>query len=123
MTVTVSPVAVEDRIDAADDWFVGEDRDLRFIFADGDVEGIEDWTMVFAVYSRRAAAADLALVSINAAGVAAADGVAAYAAVHVTAAQSTTIGAGNFQYVLSRTDVGHNTVLSLGPAQLRSRVA
>lgn len=122
-------MAIESRIDAEDDWFVGEDRVLRFNFVDGDTAGIDTWTLEFALYARRSTDASSPLLTVVANGhaaVAASDetpAVPAYALVSIAAAQSTALGPGHYQYVLRRTDTGHRSVLSFGPAELRSAVS
>lgn len=115
-------MAVESRIDAEDDWFVGEDRVLRFTFVAGDVSDVADWTLAFQLYARRAADGDAPLLVIPATGHPATATEPAYALVTVAAGQTEALGAGFYQFVLRRTDPGAVTVLSFGPAQLRSAV-
>ena len=120
-------MAVESRIDADDEWFVGEDRVWRFRFVSGDVEDIDEWTMQLAFYARRARDTDPPLVVVPAVGIAAtaSSGVVtpAYAVATVSAAETMTLRAGIFQFVLRRTDVGKRAGLSYGPAELRSAVS
>lgn len=120
-------MAVESRINADDEWFVGEDREWRFRFVAGDVDDVAEWTMQLAFYSRRARDTDPPLVVVPASGVpaSAVNGVVtpAYAVAVVSAAETMTLRAGIFQFVLRRTDVGKRAVLSYGPAELRSAVS
>jgi hypothetical protein len=114
---------VESRINADDDWFVGEDRLLQFRFVEGDTTGVEGWTMVLEFHPRRTDPSAIPLLAIPASGRAAATvGGEASAVATVTAEQTLTLGEGNFHFVLRRTDVGSRAVLSFGPAQLRSAV-
>jgi hypothetical protein len=116
------PVAVESRVDADDDWFVGEDRVWRFRFVEGDVSDVVDWSMTLAFYSRKARESDPPLLTVPAVGIVGGGGQPALAVATVTAADSASLGAGLYQFVLRRSDTGHRTVLSYGPAQLRSAV-
>lgn len=119
-------MAVEQRISADDGWFVGEDKTLRFS-VEGDTDGIEGWALGFRMYGKKARDTDLPLLNISSAGgpivaTAAAAGRPAIVTVTVTGEQSQTLGAGVFQFVLSRTDVGARNVLSYGAAALQSAV-
>lgn len=115
-------MAIESRIDAEDDWFVGEDRVLRFTFVAGDTAGVDDWTLAFELYGRRATDASDPLLTLTADGHPAVGEAAAYVLVNVAAADTLALGPGHYQYVLRRTDDGHRSVLSFGPAELRSAV-
>jgi hypothetical protein len=119
------PVAVESRIDADEEWFVGEDRVLRFVFdAGSDTSTIGDWSIVFELFGRRAGALAAPLLSVAATGVAGVSDPAApaYAEATVPGEETAVLGPGIFRFVLRRTDVGFSQVLSFGVAQLRSAV-
>lgn len=114
-------MAVESRIDADDEWFVGEDRVIRFTVS-GDTDGIENWIMVFELFPRRAAVGDPPLMTVEAVGIAATPTSPPLAVCTVDGDETTGVGPGLFQYVLSRTDVGARAVLGFGPAEIRSAV-
>lgn len=116
-------MAVESRIDADDEWFVGEDRLFRFKFISGDTTGIAAWPMTLSFYSKRAAEGDTPLASVEFVGEPGALGEPAYAVARVPAEITETLGAGIFKYVLRRTDVEARAVLAFGPAELRSAVS
>ena len=116
-------MAVETRIDADADWFVGEDRVLRFVFTDGDTDGIESWPMVFELFARRAKPGDVPLLSVPVVGIAAVGLEPAFATCQVSGDATALLGAGVFQFVLRRTDEGNRAVLSYGPAELREVTA
>lgn len=113
-------MAVESRIDADEEWFVGEDRVLRFHFREGDTEGIAGWTMTFELYERRAKPTDPAVATAAAVGVAATADEPARAVVQINGDATTTLGAGVYQFVLRRTDVGARSILAFGPVELLS---
>lgn len=115
-------MAVESRIDADDEWFVGEDRVLQFRFVGGDTVGIETWAMEFALYPRRGATEGAPLFTQPAVGLAAQVGEPAFAVVAVSGEQTQSVGAGVYQYVLRRSDEGLRQVLAYGPADLQSAV-
>lgn len=116
-------MAVESRIDAGDEWFVGEDRVLRFLFVEGGATtDIASWEMVFQLFARRAQPGDVPLLEVPASGSAATTTLPAEATVVVDGDATLAIGAGVYQFVLSRTDVGSRAVLAFGPAQIRSAV-
>lgn len=115
-------MAVESRIDDDDDWFVGEDRILRFRFTDGDTEGIENWNMLFELFASRARPGTPPLFAVPAVGVARTLTTPALAEVTVPGDETLANGAGIFQFVLSRTDIGSRAVLGFGPASIRSAV-
>lgn len=124
-TVTLTEgaaVAVEVRVDADDQWFVGEDRTLRFRFVDGDTDGVETWTMLLEVFAARAPKGALPLYTEEATGVARTITTPAYATVTVSGDKTLEHGPGIFQIVLSRTDPGNRTILAYGPAEIRSAV-
>jgi hypothetical protein len=125
-------VAESFRIDADEQWFVGEDRILQFDFISGDTYGIEDWTIAAELYARRAVDGDAPLATFPAVAtsVVAADpeadppvlAVPARATVTVDGDDTTDVGPGVYQLVLRRTDTGLRTVLAYGPVELRSVV-
>ena len=118
-------MAVESRIDADEEWFVGEDRVLRFVFdAGSDTSTIGDWSIVFELFGRRAGALAAPLLSVAATGVAAVADPAApsYAEATVPGEETAVLGPGIFRFVLRRTDAGFSQVLSFGVAQIRSAV-
>lgn len=121
-------MAVQSRIDADDQWFVGEDRQFRFTFTAGDTDGIETWTLALELYAGDAMPSDEALVTVAAAGHAAVEGdedtpaEAAYIVATVPSAESIEIGPGHYQFVIRRTDDGQKEIFGYGPAQLRSVV-
>ena len=119
-------MAIESRVNADDDWFVGEDREWQFRFVEGDTSDVPDWTMELAFYPRRARDNDAALLTVTATGVTGGftqnGPVDAAAVCTVTAANTFTLGAGYFQFVLRRVDPGRRSVLAFGSAELRSAV-
>lgn len=115
-------MAVEIRIDATDEWFVGEDRVLRFRFTSGETAGIDGWGMELALYGRRAADTDAPLLTVPVSGFPETVGEPAYAVAQINGDQTALLGAGIYQLVLRRTDAGERSVLSFGPAELRSAV-
>lgn len=115
-------MAVESRIDADDEWFVGEDRVLNFTMVKGDVAGITGWTIVFELFERRAKQTDLPVRSFAAVGHDATAQAPARVTVLVDATQTASLPAGIYQYVLRRTDEGARAILGFGPADLRSAV-
>lgn len=112
-------MAEQSRIDADDEWFVGEDRVIRFTFTRGDVSDITEWNMVLELFARRAADDAVPLVSVPATGFSSDPAVAVAV---VPAADSIALGPGVYQFVLRRRDEGSAAVLSYGPAELRSAV-
>lgn len=114
-------MAEESRIDADDEWFVGEDRTIRFTVS-GDTDGIENWNITFELFTRRAKPGDAPLMVVDAVGVAATPTTLPTALVVVDGDETTAIGSGLYQYVLSRTDPGARAVLAFGPAELRTAV-
>lgn len=115
-------MAVESRIDADDEWFVGEDRVLNFTMIQGDVTGIADWTIAFELFERRAKQTDAPVLTLPAVGHAATATTPDRVTVAVAAIQTETLPAGVYQYVLRRTDDGARAILAFGPADLRSAV-
>lgn len=115
-------MAVEGRIDADDDWFVGEDRTLRFRFVEGATDGIEGWNLLFELYASRPAKGAPPLFSETATGIARTLTTPAYATVTVSGDKTAAAGPGQFQYVLSRLGTGTRSVLAFGPATIRSAV-
>jgi hypothetical protein len=113
-------VAVETRIDADDEWFVGEDRVLRFRFVEGDTTGIAGWPMEFALFARRAKPSDPPLLTAPAAGVDATDVTPALAQVIIDGDTTALLDPGVYGFALRRTDVGARSILSFGPCELRS---
>lgn len=111
-------MAVESRINADDEWFVGEDRVLRFTFKDA-APGIEGWMIAFELYERRAVPADAPVMTVSAS---AAAGPPPVATVNVDGDLTLAVGPGIYQFVLRRIDDGSRTILAYGPAELRSVV-
>jgi hypothetical protein len=119
-------VAVEQRISADDGWFVGEDKVLRFT-VDGDTDGIAGWGLGFRLYAARSKDDDPPRLEILSGGgaIVATEATPTHPAivtVTVTGEQTQTTGAGQFQFVLSRTDLGARNVLSFGAAAIQSAV-
>lgn len=114
-------MAVQSRIDAEDEWFVGEDRVIRFTFDPaGTGVGFTGWEMVFELFGRRARADAEPLLTQVAAPVVI-EG-KPLAVVQIDGDATTDLGAGLYQFVLRRTDEGARAVLAFGPAELRTAV-
>lgn len=112
-------MAVESRIDADDEWFVGEDRVLRFTFVEGDLTDLAEWAMSFTLYPRRAKLDADPLLTAPAVGYAAVPGAPAHARVSIDGTASAALEPGIYQFVLARADVGARQILSFGPAEIR----
>ncbi len=118
-------MAVESPINADANWFVGEDRTLRFEFEAGNVTGIETWQMVLELFAKRAKFGDPPLWASPPGAVVGYPPTptsAATAVIVVPAAATFAAGPGVVQFVLRRTDPGAAAVLSYGGAHLRSVV-
>lgn len=117
-------MAVESRIDADENWFVGEDKTLRFTFIEGDTDGIDTWPMALELHGRRAKAGDPpAWATSDVSGIPATDDAPAQALVTVNGDATQALGPGTVQFVLRRTDSGARAVLSYGSGTLRSAVS
>jgi hypothetical protein len=113
-------VAVESRIDADDEWFVGEDRVLNFAMVKGDLTGFAGWSVVLELYPRRAVEGDAPVATWP--GVPQPQTTPPSVSVLIPSATTATIPPGVYQYVLRRTDTGARAILAFGPADLRSAV-
>lgn len=113
-------MTVESRIDANEEWFVGDDRVLRFPVVSGDTAGIASWTTELQVYARNASDADPPLLAVPGTGVVGVAPDPAYVEASVSGDQTLALGPGIYQLVLRRTDSGSRVVLWLGPAEIRS---
>jgi hypothetical protein len=108
-------------ITAADELFVGDKKDLIFPVVDdaGDVVPITGWALEWVI--RRNAGGVALLSKTVGLGIAITDGTGGIATVTLTAANTTTLGAGRYWYILARTDAGSEAVLAYGDIALLAR--
>lgn len=103
------------RVDAADQWRVGEDK--RLIFTVYDDQGVklnpDGWTATYRIFARRARPGDAPLASIT--GLVGAGGVIT---VDVPAASTADLMAGTYEHVLRRVDEGNKAVLAYDSIEL-----
>lgn len=117
---------VESRIDADDDWFVGESKVLRFtVTVPAGTTDFTDWSVRWRLYDRKnvlvmeklSSANEVVLSEVTADSV-----TTRYAAVQVAADDYDAVSAGTYQHSLWRIDPGSEAVLSFGPVVIQSDV-
>lgn len=96
------------RVDPADNWLVGEDKELIFTVRNpaGVVVDATGWTCRYAMFRSQAVVGDLALLTVNVVG---AGGVITVA---VPAAATAGLRGGTYEHVLRRLDPGAAAVLA-----------
>ena len=113
-------MAVESPIEALDDWFVNEDKGLRFVLT--PPEYIAGWTFLFELRRRRAPGPPL-ITKTSASGIVPTNVANGVVLVQINAADTVNLDGGSYHYVLWRTDPGNRTLLAFGGAVLRKAVA
>lgn len=115
-------MAVESRIDADDQWFVGEDRVFRFTLAEGNLPDLATWGVAFNLFERRAKPDAAPLLTAIGVGYAPAAGVPGQVQVTINGDDTLLLEPGLYQFVLARTDFGLRQILSYGPAELQRAI-
>lgn len=121
-------MAVESPVEEADNWFTGEDKILQFTveaqnplkLVPPPIADITGWQFEWTFYRRRSTEA--LITKVSAAGVTIVNGPAGLVNVIIDAANTRTLPAGSYNFVLRRTDPGMEQVLSYGGVVLRQAV-
>ncbi len=113
-------MSVESDIHAADAWFIGEDKILRFAVVDANAAAVNitGWELGWVLRESAADSDSLASKSVGA-GITITDGPGGICEVAITDADTDNLDPGTYVYALRRTDEGSEQVLAYGDAVLR----
>jgi len=111
----------EATISAADNWFIGEDKTLRFTVLDSTgtaAQNITGWALEW-ILRTRPDAEGTAIYKAGTAAITITDGSAGICDVAIADTDTGTLSPGEYYHTLRRTDEGSETVLSFGKVSLR----
>ncbi|KKN25968.1 hypothetical protein LCGC14_0879370 [marine sediment metagenome] len=114
-------MSIEAPILLSDNWFIGEDKTLRFTVVDsaGAVQVISGWALEWVLRNNPGSSAELLTKTTAGSGIAITNGAGGICEVTIEDGDTLGIGPGDFFHTLRRTGDGNEVVLSFGQAILQ----
>jgi hypothetical protein len=114
-------MSVEAKIQGSDNWFIGEDRTLRFAVVDSDgvAQDISGWSLEW-VLRRSPAGGTANITKTDGDGISITDGAGGILQVTISDQDTIDLGPASYFHTLRRDDDGNEIVLSFGQAILKS---